>query len=362
MAADSSILGVALVGAGGMAHNYRDNYAALPGVAYRLVVDVDPETVREIAALVGAERWSTDWRDALAPDISLVDISTPNHLHAEQAVAFLQAGKHIILQKPMAPTLAECKAIVHSAQESGTQAAVYMSDLEDATAWDMRDLVEGGFLGRISTVRGRYAHRGGLTAKPSPTNWRGSAEKTGGGAFMQLSIHHTNLVSWILGGDGIESVMAYSANRLSPSIGGDDQTVAVCEFGSGIQGVFESAWNATANAVEIYGTDGMVRMTGGQGGPVEVQTSKPFAGRVINVPDAGVLTRIPASGGTSKQCKADNPLNQHIAFVQAVQKGKRFPVTAQIGMEDVAVVKAVYLSAQIGQRVRVADVLAGRAE
>ena len=248
----------------------------------------------------------------------------------------------------MAPTLAECREIIKAARKSGTQAAVYMSDLEDAVVWDMRDLVSGGYLGAISTVRGRYAHRGGLNAKPTPTNWRGSAEKTGGGAFMQLSIHHTNLMSWILGGDPIESVMAYSANRLSPNIGGDDQTVAVCQFASGVQGVFESAWNAQNNAVEIFGTEGMVRMTGGQGGPVEVQINKPFTGRVITVFEAGVVTHIGASGG--RHYKADNPLNQHVAFVRAVQNGDVFPITAQVGMADVAVVKAVYQSAQTGQR------------
>lgn len=355
--ADTAGLGVALVGANGMARRYHDNYGALPGVNYRLVVDVDAAAIQEVASLVGAERASTDWRDALADDIAIVDISTPNHLHAHQAVAFLRAGKHVILQKPMAPTLAECREIVRAAQQSGTQAAVYMSDLEDAVVWDMRDLVSGGYLGAISTVRGRYAHRGGLNAKPTPTNWRGSAEKTGGGAFMQLSIHHTNLMSWILGGDAIESVMAYSANRLSPNIGGDDQTVAVCQFASGIQGVFESAWNAPNNAVEIFGTGGMVRMAGGQGGAVEIQINKPFAGRVINVTEAGTVSHIGPSGGGGKHYKPDNPLNQHVAFVRAVQNGEVFPITAQIGMEDVAVVKAVYQSAQTGQRVRVADVL-----
>ena len=86
--AGTSNLGVALIGANGMARNYRDNYGALPSVGYRLVVDVDAASIQEVANLVGAERASTDWRDALADDIAVVDISTPNHLHAEQLSRF----------------------------------------------------------------------------------------------------------------------------------------------------------------------------------------------------------------------------------------------------------------------------------
>ncbi len=355
-------LGIALLGSGGMARNYRENYSHLPGAKFRLVVDVNEEAARQSAEATGAEKWSTDWRDALAPDIAIVDISTPNHLHEEQAVAFLSAGKHVILQKPLAPTLAECQQIVRAAEQSGVQAGVYMSDLEDPVVWDMRDLVLGGYLGRISTVRARYAHRGGLTAKPATENWRASTAKTGGGAFMQLSIHHTNLVSWILGGDAIAAVMALSANRFSPNIGGDDQTMALCEFQSGVQGVFESAWNSSGSSVEICGTEGTVRMWGGQGGQVEVQTNKPFTGRVLTVSEAGVLTRIGQSGTMAAQCKSDNPLNQHVAFVRAVQNGQWFPMTAQVGLSDVAVVKAVYRSAQTGRRVSVADVLADGGE
>ncbi|MES2462499.1 MAG: Gfo/Idh/MocA family oxidoreductase, partial [Armatimonadota bacterium] len=211
----NSELGIALIGAGGMAKNYRDNYAAIPGTRYRLIVDANLDVAQEAAAQHGAERFSTDWREALADDIQIADISTPNHLHAEQATALLGAGKHVILQKPMAPTIAECQAIVAAAQAAGRTAGVYMSDLEDPIVWDLREIVHGGYIGRVSSVRARYAHRGGLNAKPDPNNWRGSAEKTGGGSFMQLSIHHTNLLSWILD-DTIGSVMGYAKNQMCP--------------------------------------------------------------------------------------------------------------------------------------------------
>lgn len=353
----NSELGIALIGAGGMAKNYRDNYAAIPGTRYRLIVDVDPSVASEAASRHGAERFSTDWRDAIADDIQIADISTPNHLHAEQATALLSAGKHVILQKPMAPTVAECQAIVRAAEAAGKIAGVYMSDLEDPAVWDLREIVRGGFLGRVSSVRARYAHKGGLSAPPNPNNWRGSAEKTGGGSFMQLSIHHTNLLSWILD-DSIASVMGYAKNQMCPNIGGDDTAVSIAEFEkSGILAIFDSAWNADGSILEIYGSEGHVRMLGGQGAGVEARLNRPFQGRVVEVPEANKTQLTPASDGTRNQCRADNPLNQHVAFVQAIQRGDPAPVPASTGLYDVAVVKAVYQSAIEGKRIQVRDLL-----
>ncbi len=354
---EQSPLGIALIGAGGMAKNYRANYAAIPGTRYRLIVDVDAEVAREAAREHGAERSSTDWRDALADDIQIVDISTPNHLHTEQATALLAAGKHVILQKPMAPTVGECQAIVRAAEASGRTAGIYMSDLEDAVAWDLRDIVRTGRIGRISSVRARYAHRGGLSAPPNPNNWRGSAEKTGGGSFMQLSIHHINLLSWILD-DKISSVMGYAKNQMCPNIGGDDSAVSIGEFETtGILAIFDSSWNADGSVLEIYGSEGHVRMLGGQGAAVEARLNQPFQGRVVQVDAANKTVLTPAGAGSRDQCRADNPLNQHVAFVEAILRGEPAPVTAATGLYDVAVVKAVYQSAEEGRRINVRDLL-----
>jgi predicted dehydrogenase len=346
-------LGIALIGCGGMARNYRDNYANIPGTRYRLVVDVNAEVAEQTAGECSVARWSTDWREALADDVQIVDISTPNHLHTEPAVELLGRGKHVILQKPMAPTVAECRRIVEAARASGAKAGVYMSDLEDPLVWDLREIVRGGYIGQVTGVRARYAHRGGLRAPATETNWRGSAEKTGGGAFMQLSIHHTNLLSWMLD-DTISSVMGYAKNLMCLNIGGDDLTACVAEFArTGVLGVFESAWNADGTCLELYGSEGSVKMRGGQGAPTEVVLNRPFSGRIVQV-ESTERTMVPANSGHSRP---ENPLNQHIAFVAAVRDGLSVPVPAEIGLYDVAVVKAVYHSAETGRRIAVEEML-----
>jgi predicted dehydrogenase len=332
-----------------MAANYRQTYASLPSAPLLLVVDINPAVAETVAQELGAARWSVDWRDALVEDIALVDISTPNHLHEEQAVTLLGAGKHVILQKPMAPTVKACVNIVVAAEAAERQAAVYMSDLEDPAVWELREMVQGGYLGRITGVRARYAHRGGLRVPADTANyWRSSLEKTGGGAFIQLSIHHINLLSWLIG-DQITSVMAYSKNLCCPHIEGDDTTVCVAEFEkSGALGVFESAWNAEGSGFEICGTEGTLRFCGTEGGNFVVHSGRPYGGETVI--ERGNRDRNTMRGAAGTH-------NQHRAFVEAVQAGTSYPQSATIGLHDVAVCQAVYRSAQEGRRVTLLEVL-----
>ena len=351
-AVPEKLLGVALIGCGGMASHYRGVYAHYPEVAFQLVVDVDADVAQRVAQELGVARWSTDWREALADDIQIADISTPNHLHEEQAVALLLAGKHVIVQKPLAPSVAACQRIVEAAEKSGTKAAVYLSDLEDPAVWELREMVRQGCFGRITGVRARYAHRGGLTAAPSA--WRGSAEKTGGGSFIQLAIHHTNLASWLLG-EEIVSVMGYAKNLMCENIGGDDTAACVAEFESGALGVFESAWNAEGTRFQLYGSEGSVTIQGTEGARIEGRTRKPFLGAILATDSDGHFVR-EAVGAAAFRGKG-GPTDQHRGFLDAVCHGKPIEVPVSIGRTDVAVCKAVIRSAETGRRTTIQEIL-----
>src|SRR5436309_5397421 len=104
-------LRIALAGCGGVVRRYRRAYKSLPGVQVVPAIDVNEEEARAAAAETGASRASTDFQQALGSDVDAVVISTPNHLHAQHAVAAFEAGKHVLLQKPMARNVAECDRI-----------------------------------------------------------------------------------------------------------------------------------------------------------------------------------------------------------------------------------------------------------
>jgi len=143
-------LKVALVGCGGVARRYRKTYAHLPNVQVDLTVDVDEGEARLAAQDVGAARSSTHFADALAAGIHAVVLTTPNDLHSQQAIAALDAGKHVLLQKPMAPTVQECDAILDAQRRSGKTLGIYMNLLDHPLFHDLRRMVREGYLGKIA--------------------------------------------------------------------------------------------------------------------------------------------------------------------------------------------------------------------
>ncbi|HEY3839093.1 MAG TPA: Gfo/Idh/MocA family oxidoreductase, partial [Bryobacteraceae bacterium] len=196
-------LRIALAGSGGVVRRYRKTYRHLPDVQVVTTVDVNEQEAQQAASELGASRWSTEFGDVLRDDVNAVVISTPNHLHAEHAIAALGAGKHVLLQKPMARTASECDGILAAQKASGRMLGVYMNLLDHPLFRDMRRLVKKGKLGEVALYSARLAHRGGLGWGGVGQNWRASRNETGGGSFIQLGVHYQHLMRWLLGQDVI---------------------------------------------------------------------------------------------------------------------------------------------------------------
>lgn len=338
---------VAMVGVGGFSKSYRAIYGKLPSVSWELAVDVNPLELERCRAL-GAKRTSSRFEDALADDIDLVVISTPNHLHEPQAAAALRAGKHVLLQKPMTNSLEAADRILAAAKASSATLGMYMSALDHPLAWEIKRMIQTGCFGRIQSVRGRDAHRGGLQLKPA--EWRCDSGLTGGGSFIQIGVHSVDLIQWWLDAS-IEEVCAQSCNRFCPQIQGDDYTAVMARFSGGERGLFESAWASDGGRCrEVYGTGGHVRMT--RGGRIELMLLKPHRCGLFNYDQPGeVLTfAIPEPAFDD----AENPHNQHRAFVEHLEGRGAEHVSGERGRHAQAVVTAIHESARIGKPVRVA--------
>lgn len=332
---------IALVGCGGMARKYRKKYTQIPGAELALVVDANEAVARQVGDELGVA-WSTDFQDALAANIDMVDISTPNFLHRPQAVAALNAGKHLLLQKPMAPSLEEAKEIVDAAAAAKTTAGVYMSMLDNPVYYDIKRMMQEGLLGDITNISCRSAHRGGLHLAAG--DWRGSVEKTGGGAFIQMSIHFINLTQWMMG-QKIVRIGAMSQNRLCPGIGGDDITMAVCAFESGLPASFEACYASDVTRFSIYGTKGFVAVT--EDIRVDLRLEQDFEGDIISYRVSPDITTIADTG--YDELKIYPKFDQHVAFVKAAAEKKPAPVSLLRAFEDLSIVKAAYRSSQEGK-------------
>ncbi len=335
-------IGVALLGCGGVARRYRKTYAHLDGARVVVAIDIDAAEAQRAAAETGG-RASSDLSDAFADDIDAVIITTPNHLHRHHAIAALGAGKHVLLQKPMARTTAECDDILAAAKASGKTLGIYMNLLDHPLFHDLRRMAHSGYLGKIGLVSARLAHRGGLGWKGGEANWRSSLEKTGGGSFVQLAVHYEHMVRWLLC-DRFVRVQAIVKNLACPHLEGDDLALAHLELAGGALADLQTSWCVEEEHFSILGTRGSIHYRDnrwleftGEGGP--------FCGHVLRLDGAGkreVIDPLLAPEWDD----ARNPFNQHRRFIEALRHGADPDVTAEDGRDGVRAVEACYQSAR----------------
>jgi predicted dehydrogenase len=227
------------------------------------------------AAAAGRLGWAaaeTDWRALIArDDVQLIDIAAPGGLHAPIAIAALQAGKHVLCEKPLANTLAEAElmaAAADAAFPSGARAMVGFNYRRVPALALARRLVEQGRIGQLRHVRAVYL-QDWLVDPDSPLTWRMQADQAGSGALGDLGAHIVDLARFLTG-DEITGVSAVSATFVEerPLLDGDgagrvtvdDAVVFSARFGSGALGSFEATRYAAGRKnglrIELNGSAG----------------------------------------------------------------------------------------------------------
>ncbi|MEE2569957.1 Gfo/Idh/MocA family oxidoreductase [Pseudarthrobacter sp. J64] len=208
MLTDVPPLKVALIGHGfmGAAHSQGwrvaprfHNLPARPEMT--LLVGRNAQGVEESARQWGWEETATDWREAIArDDIDVIDIVTPGGSHAEIAIAALEAGKHVLCEKPLANTLEEAEAMAAAADRAGNNvfAMVGFTYRRVPAATFARDLVRAGAIGNIRQVRAAYL-QDWLVDAEAPLTWRLQKEHAGSGALGDLGAHAVDLAQFITG-------------------------------------------------------------------------------------------------------------------------------------------------------------------
>ena len=161
------------------------------------------------------ERWdfaegTTRWQDLLeAPDVGLVDVCTPNHVHAEMSIAAIEAGKHVACEKPLAATLGEARSMKEAAargRRRGVQTFVWFNYRRVPALAYAHRLIQSGRLGRIFHVRAAYLQDWGHPN--TPLVWRFDVKKAGSGAHGDLNAHIIDLARFLTGEEVTEVVGA----------------------------------------------------------------------------------------------------------------------------------------------------------
>ncbi len=284
-------LNIAMIGGGFMGRAHAMAYATMPmcywpapAFAHRKVlVDVSDERAADGAARFGFDEASTDWRDAVTrKDIHVVDIVTPNDSHAEIAIAALEAGKHVICEKPLARSGAEAKTMYEAATKAGTVNMVAFNYRRTPAVAQAKKYIEDGRIGQVRNFRGTYLQD--WSADPSgPLSWRFQKEVAGSGAVGDIGTHVVDFARYLVGeivavnsmvhtyiperplqADALDKLGASDKSGGGPTgkVDVDDEMIALLRFANGAVGSIEATRNAYGRnnflTFEVHGSEGSI--------------------------------------------------------------------------------------------------------
>ena len=284
-----SDLNIGLIGSGFMGQTHADAFRRV-ALFYRdlparprlhMVAERNAAVASAAAARFGFERSTGDWRELVNdPGIDLVDITSPNNLHREMAVAAIKAGKHVYCEKPLAVTVAEAEEMTSAANASGVRTMVGFNNVKTPAAMFAKRLIEEGAIGKPIRFRGWFDQ--GFYSDPElPWSWRTSRREAGSGALGDLGSHTISVAQYLLGdfdsviaseqtffpdrplaaaGEGYAAKPSARAERRK--VENEDQMQALIHFRSGAAGVIEASRVAVGKVLgiqwEVSGTEGTI--------------------------------------------------------------------------------------------------------
>jgi predicted dehydrogenase len=326
-------LGVGIIGAGSFGEQHAQAIAALDDLRLVAATRTNPAALAEFTARYGG-RGYTDYHALLAdPAVEAVVIATPHHLHTGAVEAAAQAGKHILLEKPMAPTLAECDRILAAADQAGVTlmlghtsqfAPAYQLAKQMLAAGELGDIVLG-----VSTMSKFWF-------EPNRRDWH-LDRQTGGGMWLTAGIHCLDRLTWLVGSP-VARVSAQLGARFHAQAA-DDAGLIFLRYANGAAGAVVSVGyreGAPKHLTELTCTRGMLTID--YAGGVTVGRNEQWR----HVPDSATEDWMHVA-----------LIAEWRGFVDAVRSGQPPPVTGVYGRHIMAAIFAAEESSRVQQEVAV---------
>lgn len=322
---------LALFGPGGFGHERARALAASPLVDFAACYSpFEAERLscqREFGARA-AENENQIWDD---PEIAGVVLSTPNQLHWQQARRAAESGKHVFIEKPLAPSVEEAQRIVEACRAAGVILMVGHNARRRTRIRTMKRFLVDGRLGRPLVAETNNSHAGGLSIQPG--DWRWSRANCPGGPLSQLGIHHVDTLRYLMG--PVARVSSWQ-RRLAVAADIDDVTTTLLEFESGAMGYIGAHYAVPdIRYVFVLGTRANLRWDRALGLIFEGE---------------GGREQIPIEVNDTIQEEIDE-------FASCIVTGEPPEVGAAEGLAAVAVIEAAVLSNQRGRPVDIVELL-----
>jgi len=305
-----------------------------------------------------------DYQDLLAQDdIDAVSIAVPNFLHAPMAIAALEAGKHVLIEKPLARFESEAQQMVDAADKAGKILAVSFQRRSRHDIEIMREQIQSGALGRIYYSKAFWMRRAGI---PGWGSWFTSKNAAGGGPLIDLGVHVLDLILYVLGNPKVTTVSASSYAEIGPQGKGnwagtaqkfipeghkgyevEDLASAFLRFEDGGTLLLEASWASYGEmeddfGIQVYGSNGGARL------------------HSVKYSDEDTL-RLWSSIGNTTQESAPTVVkrNGHREIIRGFVDGilNRTPVSpdGREGLDRVRLIDAIYRSAELGREISLTE-------
>ncbi len=241
--------GVAIVGCGTIFPVHSDVITSAEDLELLCVVDDDEKKAIAAGKRYGC-RYVTNYEELLDDGtIQVVHLCTPHYLHHPMAVQFMEAGKHVLVEKPMGLNVEQCREMNLVSQKTGCYLGVCFQNRYHDTSRRIKEIIESKSMGRVLGARGFVTWERDETYY-SRDPWHGTWEKEGGSLLMNQAIHTLDLLQWFIG--EIKDVRgSTSTHFLSGVIETEDTAEAMITFGSGARALFYGS-NAYVSNVPVF--------------------------------------------------------------------------------------------------------------
>ena len=329
---------VGLVGTGAISHKHGDSYRE---IGYDLVAcsNRGREKGEEFAAKYGCE-FVSDVRELCArPDFDYVDVCTFPDSHVQICRWAAESGKHVLLQKPMALTVEDCRAMIALCREAGVGLGVVSQHRFDECAIFLKAAIESGRLGRLLQLDGYVKwHRPQAYYDPPG---KGTWAVEGGGALINQGIHTADVMQYLAG--PVRRVFAHWQLGATHAMQAEDLVNAVLVYDNGAGGVLQAAtatWPGYPEKIEIHGSKGTAVITGDQLTAWDVDGDPGDDAPLSAGADSGAADPMAIS--------TENLKRQFLEFGEAISHGRESLVNGAEGLTALRLVLGVYQSAREG--------------
>jgi len=355
---------VGIIGCG-IATFHTSGYDADPRTKMVAIAGLDTDRCRALATKHDIPEIYTNYEDLLAnADIDLVSVAVPNFLHAPVALAAIEAGKHVLMEKPLARNSAEAEPIVRAAREAGVVLAMAFNRRARPDMQVLKKHIDDGGLGNIYYAKAFWMRRSGI---PGLGSWFTSKELAGGGPLIDLGVHVLDMALWLMDNPNVVAVSAATYAELGPQGKGqwgrsrftvtenqpyevEDLATALLRMENGATLHLEASWAGFSGHTDEFG----VSLMGSKGGAELHVKDYASTGTLKLFSDIG---GVPTDASPRLQTKEVWEGHAQIIrnVVDSILNGTPVSPSGEEGLDRARLIDAIYRSAELAREVRLEE-------